>query len=65
MSAAGHPGSAQRITRRELGHLALGSLLAASAGRAAGAAPGVPAVGVLESAWRGDFPALQQTRCTS
>lgn len=61
MSAAGRSGSARRMTRRELGHLALGSLLAASGGRAAGAAPGVPAARVLESAWWGDFPALQQT----
>ena len=61
MSAAGRPGSAQRVTRRELGHLALGSLLAASAGRAAGAAPRFPAAGVLESAWCRDFPALQQS----
>ena len=60
MSAAGRPGSAHRITRRELGHLAFGSLLAASGGRVTGATPGVPAAGLVESAWYRDFPALQQ-----
>lgn len=61
MTARHCTGSGRGITRRDLGRVALASVLAASSTRAAAAMPSAPRAVVPEPAWRADFPSLQQT----